>query len=283
MNALAGIGAVMQYRERMDQLRHKERLQFDKERLQFDEEASDAGRARRELKAAAALLFAADPSQAEEHVVNSLKFFPSSAETFRVRSIVEILKGEHKKACISLRAALKLANDGGLMPNNMNVNETVVEGMQEAVYVSCLSQLTSELALFSQEIEALQLLDDGIKRYHNNTDLQLVRLRILSKTPAWDSRYGECIARLVKLSPRYFNMLFLDHQFGRRLGETQSFLKHLRSDTLLALQNKMRTLMVVSKGEAEFSLSPDFEQGSGSFEGLIATIGNVGREIRRHV
>jgi len=275
MNALAGVGAVLQYRERMDQLRHKERLQFD-------EETSDAGRARRELKAAAAMLFAGDPSQAEAHVTNSLSLFPSSAETFRIRSIVENLKGEHLKASISLKAALKLAEDGDLLPQIMNVNETVVEGMREAVYVSSASQLANELALLSQESTALSLLEDGIEKYPKNTDLHLVRLRTLGKTPVWDDRFGDYVTQLVKLSPRYFNILFLDHQLGRRLNETQEFLKRLKSDTLVALRNKKRTLMVVSTGQAELAIAQTIEQGSGNFEELVATIGGVVQEIRRY-
>lgn len=100
--ALAGVGAVLQYRERMDQIRHKERLEFD-------ELASDAGKARRELKLATTLLFVGDASQAEQHLRESLRLFPTSAETFRVRSIVESIRDDHTSATLSLKTALKLA------------------------------------------------------------------------------------------------------------------------------------------------------------------------------
>lgn len=275
MKALTGIGAALQHRERMDDLRHKERLQFD-------EEISDAGRARRELKAAAALIFAGDPSQAEIHVINSLRLFPSSAETFRIRSVVENLKGEHEKACVSLKAAMKLAEDGDLFPNVMNLNKAVGDGAHEAVLASSTIQLAGELALVSKETIALELLEQGVEKFPANTDLHLARLRTLSKTPAWEKRAAEWIARLVELSPKYFNILFLDQQLGERLGEMQSLLKRLKSSKLVALRNRKQALMLVSQGQAQFEIAQAIEHGSGSFEELAAVSEGVTQEIRRY-
>jgi tetratricopeptide (TPR) repeat protein len=274
MSALAGIGAVMQYRERMDQLRHKDRLQFD-------EEASDAGRARRELKAAFAFLTCGDPEQAESHVNQSIRLFPSAAESFRIRGIVEHLLGRHDKACTSFRVALKLADDGDLLPNIDNVNDTVDDETHQAVFVSATSQLAQGLAILTKEEQATDLLDKAIERYGAEVDLHIMRIRALSKTPAWSERYRACLSELVHLSPMHFNVVFLDQQLGRHLEQAQIYLKEIRNEAATSFQNKRTALAVVSRGRI-VPTTPTIS-GSTNFPVVVAAVENVSKQLEEAV
>ena len=274
-SALAGVGAVLMYRERMDQIRHKERLEFD-------ELASDAGKARRELKLATTLLFVGDAPQAEQHLRKSLRLFPTSAETFRVRSIVESIRDDHTAAALSLKTALKLADDDEFLPHINNINLTISDSVCDAISVSIVSQLAHELALLGQEQGALELLDSRLPDHPESIDLHYVRLRILSKTGEWNSRYEDCVRQIVELSPQHFNLLFLDKQLGDRLDPTKTFLKRVRDETENVLKNKCRALITISKGQADLKRLNVPKSGKGSYADLRSAERGVGKELSRY-
>jgi len=257
-SALAGVGAALYYRDRMDQIRHTERLEFE-------ELSSDAGRARRELKVATTLVCVGDAAQAADHLKESIRLFPTSAETFRVRSIVESVQGDHAAAALSLKTALRLADDDEFLPHFNNINDTLSESTQDAISVSIVTQLAYELSLLAREPEALELLDRKLIDRPSSVDLHHVRLRILSKTAEWDARHDLCIREIVELSPVHFNILHLDNQLGDRLAATRVVLKRLRSDAEIALKNKSRALIAVSKGHADLSLLNLPTEGKGSY------------------
>jgi tetratricopeptide (TPR) repeat protein len=273
--ALVGIGAVLHYRGLMDQVRHQERLDFD-------ELASDAGKARRELKLASALLFVGDASQAGKHIERSIRLFPTSADTFRMRGIVESVRSDHAAAALSLKTALKLADDNEFLPHIKDVNRMISDSACAAIHVSIVSQLAHEMALLKQEQEALDLLDLRIPDHPDSVDLHYVRLRILSKTGQWNDRCGDCVRELVELSPPHFNLLFLDQQLGNQIDQTRAFLNRIRDEAESALKNKSRTLVSISKGKADLRLLNLPESGKGSYVDLRKAISGVGKELARY-
>lgn len=243
-SALIGIGAILQYRERMEQLRHKERISFN-------EENSNAGKARRELKTAASILFAGDPKQAETHLKNSLNLFPSSAETFRLRSIIESTQEKHKEAIVSLKTALKLAEDNNLFPSLLNIDGSITNELYERVITSSLTQLSQELAITGQLNDAINYLTNGVDLFPNNSDLQFQRIRVLSKTNFWERNFEEYISTLVDLSPKHFNILYSDLQLKKKKKQVQGYLKSIKSEKQIQLQNKKQALTILSEGKSK--------------------------------
>lgn len=240
--AIAGVGAILMYRERMDALRHEENLKFQ-------EETSDAGRARRELLAASALIFAGDSSRAQRHVLRSIDLYPSAAESFRLLAITQDLEGYHEQACKSLKAAIKLAEDGHYAPifrkdKNMQRTQTV-----EPNVVPIVGQLAHEMALIHQADGAAQMVHDYCGRYPSNRDLHFLRLRMLSKTNLWEREAADCISGLVTTWPEYFNLVYVDAQLGNKLPDAQQILSGVRQNFQESVSNKEHVLMLLSKGQ----------------------------------
>jgi tetratricopeptide (TPR) repeat protein len=273
--ALVGVGAILHYRERMDQVRHQERLEFD-------ELASDAGKARRELKLASALLFVGDASQARKHIERSLRLFPTSADTFRMRSIVESIRSDHAAAALSLKTALRLADENEFLPHVNNINHTISDSVCDAISVSIVSQLAHEMALLEQEQGALELLDERLPNHPWSVDLHYVRLRILCKAGEWDSRYEACVRKIVDLSPQHFNLLFLDRQLGTQLQSTRTCLSRFRDEAEKALRDKCRALISISKGRADLKILDLPESGRGSYVEIRNAANGVGKEMAQY-
>ncbi len=248
-SALIGIGAILKYRERMEQLRHKEKMGFK-------EETSDAGKARRELKTAASLLFAGDPKQAQSHIQNSLKYFPSSAETFRIRSIIESREEKHTEAIISLKTSLKLAEEKCFYPSILNIDGSITDELYETIYTTSLAQLSQELALIGMTNQAIEYLNHGIGNFPKNTDLHFQRLRMLNKTDLWDNSYEDYLIKLIELSPQHFNIVYTDLQLTKRKSELQNTLKKIKSEKVNILLNKRQTLNVLTEGKSENGTLP---------------------------
>ena len=243
-SALVGIGAILQYRERMEQLRHKERMSFK-------EENSDAGKARRELKTAASILFAGDPSQALNHLSKSLKLFPSSAETFRLRSVIESRQENHNAAIVSLKTSLKLADENYLFPSIQNLDGSITDELYERVITSSITQLSQEFAVIGQLNDAINYLSNGVDLFPNNSDLQFQRIRILSKTNLWEKSFEEYISNLVDLSPKHFNILYSDLQLNRKKKQVQGYLKSISAERRTQLQNKKQALTILTEGNSK--------------------------------
>lgn len=275
-SALVGIGAILKYREQMEALRHKEKMSFN-------EETSDAGKARRELTTAASILFAGNINQAEIHLKNSLSLFPSSAETFRLRSIIESKKELHNEAIISLKTALNLSKERNLFPSINNINGYITDEFYEKVVTSTLSQISQEFAFTKQLPQAIHYLSDGIEQFPNNPDLQFQRIRILSKTNLWEKHFEEFISLLVKISPKHFNILYTDLQLRKKKKEIQQHLTKINKDSQKQLQNKKQALMMLSEGKAKqlsaFLDNPKIE--SFSFTELIKLTDTLTAEIKK--
>lgn len=271
---LVGIGALISFRERMDQLRHKERLEFD-------EEASVAGSARRELRTAAVMMSVGDLKQAHHHVERSLDLFPASAETFRLRSIIESRWGKHDSAIISLRAALKLAMTGDLLPNIQNLNQTVTSNAKRRIEVSGVSQLALEMNIIGKEAEALEVLSSYVKKFPSDSGLQVIRVRTLAKTPQWKTLSERYIADLVDGAPEQFNVLFIDTQLGQKLHEAQEILRQVFSSRAKQVEERKRALMIVSRGESELVTSTEMADTS-NFLGVAQTLRRLGKEIENY-
>lgn len=239
--ALIGIGAIMQYRERMEQLRHKERMQFN-------EDKSVAGRARRELKTASTLLFVDDPKQAENHIKNSIELFPSSAETFRMRSIIESRQEKHNDAITSLKVALKFAEDGDLIPTLLIPDSSQIEEVKQKIITSSLAQISQEFSIIGKIKEAIPFLTNGLEIYPNNTDLHFQRIRTISKTNSWDNYFEEYVSCLIELSPKYYSILYVDQQLKDKRTELRKYLIQLKKEKSIQLQNKVEAFTILSKG-----------------------------------
>lgn len=276
-SALIGIGAILQYREQMEQLRHKERMKFD-------EEQSVAGRARRELKTASTLLFVGDPKQAESHIKNSLKLFPSSAETFRLRSITESRQGKHSEAIISLKAALKLAEDNHLFPSLLNIDGSITTELYERVITSSLAQLSQEFSLTGKINEAINYLDNGVGLFPTNSDLQFQRIRVLSRTNLWERNFEKYISNLVDLSPKHFNILFSDLQLRKKKKEIREVLKSIKTDKQQQLSNKTQALTMLSQGNSKqlaiINKQPRLDDLS--FVTIVNYTYDLTKEIKKH-
>lgn len=275
-SALIGIGAILQYRERMEQLRHKERLRFD-------EEKSIAGRARRELKTASTLLFVGDPKQAEIHIKNSLELFPSSAETFRLRSIIESKQNKHSEAIISLKAALKLAEDNHLFPSLFNLDGSITDEVFERVITSSLAQLSQEFSITGKLNDAVEYLSNGIKMFPNNSDLQFQRVRVLSKTNLWDKNFETYISNLVELSPKHFNILYSDLQLRKKKNQVHSLLKSIKADKQTKLENKKQALTMLSQGSSKqlVIINKQLRLDKLSFVSIVNHTDNLTNEIKK--
>jgi tetratricopeptide (TPR) repeat protein len=243
-SALIGIGAIMLFREQMEQIRHTERLKLD-------EEKSDAGKARRELKAASALLFANAPKQAMTHIQNSLNLYPSSAETFRLRSIIESGQGNHEQAIISLKAGLKLAEERELFPSFQNIDNSIPNNYFENVVTSILTQLTQEFAITDNLNDAMNSLDYGLNILPNNSDLHFQRIRILSKTSLWETNFEEYISELIELSPTHYNILYSDLQLQIKRNEIRKVLRAIRTENEIQLENKFQALTILTNGNSK--------------------------------
>ena len=276
-SALIGIGAILQYREQMEQLRHKERLRFD-------EESSVAGRARRELKTASTLLFVGDPKQAENHIKNSLKLFPSSAETFRLRSIIESRQGKHSEAIISLKAALKLGEENHLFPSLLNIDGSITNELYERVITSSLAQLSQEFSLTGKINDAINYLDNGVKLFPENSDLLFQRIRVLSRTNFWERHFESYISNLVDLSPKHFNILFSDLQLHKKKKEIRSVLKTIKADKTQQLENKKQALTMLSQGNSKqlAIINKQSRLDDLSFVTIVNHTDNLTTEIKKH-
>ena len=169
-SSLIGIGGILQYRERMDQLRFKTKMRFN-------DESSVAGKARRELLTATAFLVSGDLMQAEKHLNKSIKYFPSSAETFRILSIAQSKQEKHNDAITSLKVALELANHNKLFPIYNSNQKSTHFNNYEKIKVSTLAQLTQEYAIENQLNKALSALNEGIQEFPDNSDLHFQRDR----------------------------------------------------------------------------------------------------------
>lgn len=277
-SALVGIGAILQYREQMDQLRHKERLRFD-------EESSDAGRARRELKTASTLLFVGDPKQADRHILKSLKYFPTSAETFRLKSIIESRQDKHKEAIISLKAALKLTEENHLIPSLLNIDGSITEGLYERVYTSSVTQISQELSMTGKVDEALEYLDTGIGIFNENTDLQFQRIRTLSKSKLWENKFEGYITNLVDHSPKHYNILFSDLQLRKKKKDIHDALKRIKLNKEIQFQNKNQALGMLSQGRSEmlYEIDNNLNFDNLSYLNLVSNIHDLTEEIKRYV
>lgn len=271
---LVGIGALISFREQMDQLRHEERLKFD-------EEASVAGSARRELRTAAVMMSVGDLEQAYHHVKRSLDTFSASAETFRLRSIIESRWGKHDAAITSLRAALKLAETGDLLPNIQNLNRTVAKNSKGRIEVSGASQLALELNLVGKEIEALEVLSNYVGIFPSDGGLQVIRVRTLAKTPRWDALKEQFIAGLVDTAPEQFNVLFVDPQLGAKLPDAQGILRRIFSSRAQQVEERKRALMIVSKGESGLVTSAEMLDTS-NFLSVARTLRKLSEEIENY-
>jgi tetratricopeptide (TPR) repeat protein len=274
-SALIGIGAILQYRERMEQLRHKERMSFK-------EENSNAGKARRELKTASSILFAGDPTQAATHLKKSLTLFPSSAETFRLRSIIESKQEKHNEAIVSLKTALKLAEGNHLFPSLQNIDGSITDELYEKVITSSLTQLSQEFAITGQLNHAIKYLSNGVDEFPNNSDLLFQRVRVLSKTNLWERNFEEYISAIVGLSPKHFNILYSDLQLKRKEKQVQTYLKSIKSEKIIQLQNKQQALTTLSEGASEqltaFNTQPRIEDFS--FVSIVNLTDTLTKEIK---
>jgi len=199
-----------------------------------------------------------------------------------MRSIVESIRDDHKEAALSLKTALKLADDNEFLPHFNNINHTISDSVCDAIYVSIVSQLAHELALLGQEQGALELLDSRLSDHPESVDLHYVRLRILSKTSEWNNRYEDCVRQIVDLSPQHFNLLFLDKQLGDQLDPTRIFLSRVRNEAEIALKNKCRALISISKGKADLQLFNLPETGKGSYVDIRNAASGVGNEMTQY-
>ncbi len=249
---LIGVGQMIAFRERMDQLRHEQRERaawsLHREHMRLEEAASVAGRARRELSAAAALLAAGDSQQAAKHVDQSIRLFPSAADSLRIRGVLESQRGEHKQAEVSLKAAIALAEQGQLFPILHGRNKQVDGNRQMELMLTCAVQAAYEQRLLGRHDDAVKMLESYVRRYPRSADGQLQYLRLLANSKAWDASYDAVIRQAVALNPKLFVLLYVDAQLRSVADDVRRSLDDCREQSMKALQGRVTALQVASGG-----------------------------------
>lgn len=279
---LIGVGQMIVFRERMDQLRHEERERAawsrHRERMRLEEEASVAGRARRELSAAAALLAAGDSQQAARHVDQSIHLFPSAADTLRIRGVLESQRGEHKQAEVSLKAAITLAEQGQLFPVLHGRSKQVDGNRQMELMLTCGVQLAYEQRLLGRYDDAVKVLESYVRRYPRNADGQLQYLRLLANSKAWAACHEAVIRQAVALNPKLFNLIYVDAQLRSVADDVHRSLNDCREQSMNALQGRVTALQVASGGRngADIELRDD-----SSYVALARLHEKVAKQIQR--
>ncbi len=272
--SIIGIGAILQYRERMEKLRFKIKMNFK-------EEKSISGIARRELMAASAIVFAGDPIQAEKHLDKSISLYPLSAETYRIKSIIESIKGKHNDSIISLKTALSFTNNNYLYPYlNLTDNKIAIDEY-EKIKVSIISQLSQEYSIINQIDNALSILNNAIIEFPNNTDLHFQRLRTLSKHEQWLKKFEEYIFEILMLSSKYYNLIYLDFQLISKKNDIQRYLKSIFKDKKERLNNLTRVLLALSEGKSEKANALNYKNriDSLSYTSIVKYIDEIQNEI----
>lgn len=243
-DALIGIGSVLDYRERMDELRHEAKLALE-------EEKSVAGQARRAIEAAT-LLLPIDLDQAHAFITKAIELFPTAADGFRIRGIIESMLEDHNAATKSLQMAVELARRGKVTPS-LRGHDDPSGSTQRKALASASMQLSHELVLSGETDIALKVLTRSLRDLPNHPDLIHGTVKILVSMDRYDGSYESAIRTLVLESPRHFNLLYL----GRQFTQPQ---RHRVRETLLRIQDtqaqhlfhRSSYLAVASGGRSQF-------------------------------
>lgn len=244
LEGFVGVGAALDYRERMDELRHESKMVLL-------EEASVAGRARRSIAAASALI-RIDPEEAYANVRRAIETFPTAGEAYRIRGTVQSILGKHEEAIKSLRAAVKLSEDGNVLPI-LRRKQSRSDPLTRRAVVSSTVQLSHELLVVGDSTQAVNMLQSALQSNPSHPDLQFALIKVLARDDRWASSHAQLISELVLSSPRYFNLLFLGRQFPReRRRDLQQVLMEILKVESRRLHYKSGYLDMLSHGRSEW-------------------------------
>lgn len=244
LDGLVGVGTALDYRERMDELRHESEMVLL-------EEASVAGQARRSIAAAGALI-RIDPEEAYVNVRRAIENFPTSGEAYRIRGTVQSILGKHEEAIKSFRAAVKLSEDGNVLPI-LRGKQSRSEPLTRRAVVSSTVQLAHELLVIGDPTQAVNIIQSALQSNPSHPDLQFALVKALARDDRWASSHAQTITRLVLSSPKYFNLLFLGRQFPReRRRDLQQALIEIQKGESRRLHYKSGYLDMLSHGRSEW-------------------------------
>lgn len=244
LEGIVGVGAALDYRERMDELRHEAEMELR-------EEASVAGQAHRSIAAATALV-RIDPNEAHANITRAIEAFPISGEAYRIRGTIQSILGKHEDAVKSFHAAVEFSAGGSVLPT-LRPNEKPHGSLMRKAIVSSTVQLSHELLVTGGAATAVDALESGLRAAPNHPDLLLAIVKALAHDARWASSHLRFVSRLVLASPRHFNVLFLGRQLpSDRRRDLRQALNELRRAQASKLRNKSSFLDMLSKGRSEW-------------------------------